>query len=260
MNLVGKIFVVLILVASTVFMTLGLMIFATHQNWRAAIITPKTGYQDQLKAAYTDSAKLSSDIDKLNNLLTLEKAAHSQELAKAQTALAKAEEHKADLEDAVAKERHRADTDAKSLEVTQASLTALRKENGGLREDIRDANKKVDEQLKIATETEDKLHIAQGPVGRPQELQRANWPHNTPRPFVLLKIDQTRTRLPAIIPAPRCRCFAGKSWRSTRMIGSRFRSAATTGSARGTPWKCIAAASISAGCRSSKLNRIARSA
>ena len=31
MNLVGKIFVVLILVASTVFMTLGSMVYATHR-------------------------------------------------------------------------------------------------------------------------------------------------------------------------------------------------------------------------------------
>ena len=171
MNLVGKIFVVLILVASCVFMTLGLMIFATHQNWRAAIITPKTGYQDQLKTAYTDSAKLSNDIEKLVGLLSLEKAAHQQELAKAETALAKAEEHKADLEKAVQDERNRLDTVAKSLEVAQASLTALRKENGGLREDIRDANKKVDEQVKIATEMEDKLHIA---LGQLSDLKKRN--------------------------------------------------------------------------------------
>ena len=34
MNLVGKIFVVLILGASPVFMTMGLMVYATHRNWR----------------------------------------------------------------------------------------------------------------------------------------------------------------------------------------------------------------------------------
>ena len=34
MNLVGKIFVTLILVMSLVFMTLALMVYATHKNWK----------------------------------------------------------------------------------------------------------------------------------------------------------------------------------------------------------------------------------
>ena len=38
MNLVGKIFVVLILLASTVFMTMGLMVFATHRNWQEEVM------------------------------------------------------------------------------------------------------------------------------------------------------------------------------------------------------------------------------
>ena len=33
MNLVGKIFIVLILIASTVFMTMGIMVYSTHHNW-----------------------------------------------------------------------------------------------------------------------------------------------------------------------------------------------------------------------------------
>ena len=41
MNLVGKIFVVLILLASTVFMTMGLMVFATHRNWQEEVMAIK---------------------------------------------------------------------------------------------------------------------------------------------------------------------------------------------------------------------------
>ena len=171
MNLVGKIFVVLILIASTVFMTLGLMVFATHQNWRMAIINPTSGYQEQLKAGYKKAADLNADIERLNNLRIAANAAHRQELAKAETAIAKAEEHKADLEKAVAEERKRADTAAQGLEIAQKNLTALRTETAGLREDIRDANKKVDEQLKKATETEDKLHVA---LGQLADLKKRN--------------------------------------------------------------------------------------
>ena len=38
MNLVGKIFVVLIFVASIVFMTMGMMVYATHVNWAEAVM------------------------------------------------------------------------------------------------------------------------------------------------------------------------------------------------------------------------------
>ena len=46
--------------------------------------------------------------------------------------------------------------------MSQNNLTALRKEDTDLREDIRLANKATDEQLKKATALEDKLHIATG--------------------------------------------------------------------------------------------------
>ena len=38
MNLLGKIFTVLIFVMSIVFMSLSLMVFATHKNWKQAAI------------------------------------------------------------------------------------------------------------------------------------------------------------------------------------------------------------------------------
>ncbi|HEV2973100.1 MAG TPA: hypothetical protein VGY55_24245 [Pirellulales bacterium] len=170
MNLVGKIFVVLIMVASTVFMTMGLMVFATHQNWHDAV-TGKGGWKEQLTEARKESADLRADVLKYQGVLATEKASHLQALAKAQTAIAKAEEHKAELETAVAGEQKRLDAQANLLGDQQKSLSDLRKENVALREDIRDANKKVDQQLKLATETEDKLHIA---MGQKRDLEERN--------------------------------------------------------------------------------------
>ena len=38
MNLVGKIFVVLILVMSVVFMAFAMAVYATHRNWREVVV------------------------------------------------------------------------------------------------------------------------------------------------------------------------------------------------------------------------------
>jgi hypothetical protein len=170
MNLVGKIFVVLILVASTVFMTMGLMVYATHQNWYEAV-TKSGGWNDQLKKAKQEKVDLQADILKYQDRLNAEKASHLQQLAKAHTALVKAEEHKTELENSVATLQKSLDQASKTLELAQNNLTGLRKENAGLREDVRNANKTVDDQLKIATETEDKLHVA---LGNYADLKKRN--------------------------------------------------------------------------------------
>jgi hypothetical protein len=167
MNLVGKIFVVLILIASTVFMTMGMMVYATHQNWYDAVMRKggsgqDPGYQEQLKNAYADAAKLRGDIDKLQNQLIAEKAGHLQALTKAENERDVLAKRATDLGEEVKKEAVRLDEAAKGLQVAQQNLTDLRKENVALREDNRNANKQTDEQLKLATQAEDKLNIAAG--------------------------------------------------------------------------------------------------
>jgi predicted nuclease with TOPRIM domain len=176
MNLVGKIFVVLILVASTVFMTMGLMVYASHQNWYEAVTDTmskngRSGWKEQLTNAKKEKADLLGEIDKYHARLDAEKASHLQQLAKAHTALIKAEAHKTELENSVATLQKSLDQSSKTLELAQNNLTGLRKENEGLRNDVRNANKAVDDQLKIATETEDKLHIA---LGQLADLKKRN--------------------------------------------------------------------------------------
>lgn len=166
MNLVGKIFVVLILIAATVFMTLGLMVYATHKNWYEEIVgkngNDAKSWKKQLQDAYAEQVKLRGDIEKLKITLDAEKANHLQALAKSesqiniltqsQTTLAA---DKAKLETELAA----ATTDVKGQ---QEMLVKIGKENGDLREEIRTAYKQVDDQLKKATQIEDKLHIALG--------------------------------------------------------------------------------------------------
>src|SRR6266699_6949708 len=100
MNLVGKIFVVLILVASTVFMTMGLMVYASHQNWYEAVTGP-SGWKEQLTKAKKEKADVLSDNQKYQESTRVEKLAHHAQLAKANTALVAAQQHVAKLEDSV---------------------------------------------------------------------------------------------------------------------------------------------------------------
>ena len=73
MNLVGKIFVVLITVMSFVFMAFALSVYATHQNWRLAVENPESevapgkplGLKFQLEAANKRKTELQDELDKL---------------------------------------------------------------------------------------------------------------------------------------------------------------------------------------------------
>jgi hypothetical protein len=166
MNLVGKIFVVLILIAATVFMTLGLMVYATHHNWYEEIIgkngNDAMAWKGKLKAAYDEQVKLRQDIEKLTIARDAEKANHLQALAKSESQINILNQSQATLAADKAKLEGELATATTAVNKQQEMLVALRKENGDIREEIRTAYKQVDEQLKKATQIEDKLHIALG--------------------------------------------------------------------------------------------------
>jgi hypothetical protein len=161
MNLVGKIFVVLILVASTVFMTMGLMVYATHINWYNDVMS-KDGLQAKLKEERDRARDLRADIEKYKAEAAAERALKDQSVAKAETERNVLAAKQVELQKDVETQATRLETAAKALQVAEEGLTAARKENVDLREDIRLAQKQVDEKLKLATQTEDKLHIALG--------------------------------------------------------------------------------------------------
>ena len=168
MNLVGKIFIVLILIASTVFMTMGIMVYSTQHNWYEAIMSKgggglPEGYQMQLVNARAEAEKLKAEIQKNETAFGIEKAAHVEALAKAETQRDSLATTNAGLAKSKTEQESRLEAAATALKVAQDNLhRAARKEDTDLREDIRLANKATDEQLKKATAMEDKLHIATG--------------------------------------------------------------------------------------------------
>jgi len=73
MNLVGKIFVVLILVMSLVFMGFAVAVYATHKNWMEAVNRPEAGegkplgLKPQLARAQALEKQLREELDALKN-------------------------------------------------------------------------------------------------------------------------------------------------------------------------------------------------
>ena len=165
MNLVGKIFVVLIFFASVTFMTMGMMVYATHRNWQDEVTRTNPaspGFREALKNDRTKLAELQVEKDRLLTALATEKKAHMEMLAKVENqrqVLADSNTKLAADKDAVSKQLDSAVADLKQAQDARA---ALRDENGKLRDDLRLANKATADQFKKATALEDKLNIALG--------------------------------------------------------------------------------------------------
>ncbi|MDZ4819991.1 MAG: hypothetical protein SGJ20_13560 [Planctomycetota bacterium] len=89
MNTVGKIFVGLICLMSVVFMTMAMMVYSTHINWKDEITRTgaQPGYQERLKQIRNENDSLRSQIDSLRALVTSERANNAAVRAGLQTEL-----------------------------------------------------------------------------------------------------------------------------------------------------------------------------
>ena len=78
MNLVGKIFVVLIFVMSLVFMTAAMLVYAMHRNWREEVLNPQTGLNRKYVDLQAHNKELTDQLDKLKQQVAAEKNAQRQ--------------------------------------------------------------------------------------------------------------------------------------------------------------------------------------
>ncbi len=98
MNLVGKIFVVLIVFMSVVFMSFAVAVNATHKNWKNVVTAPDTGLEDQLKKERQTNQVLVEERDSKTKELNAEKAASQEALTKVKNELAEVSKKYAELE------------------------------------------------------------------------------------------------------------------------------------------------------------------
>jgi len=165
MNLVGKIFVVLILVMSVVFMSFAVAVYGTHQNWKEKAAAEAQRVQN----LQTTLSEREAEKTKLEAELAAERDARNQAVAKLETQRGELEKER----DTLVKQRDALlvkDKEAvAALDTAQQNLARLTKEVEGLRGEIRTTQDQRDKDFERAVELTDQIHQAQGEVRRLEE-------------------------------------------------------------------------------------------
>src|SRR5262245_50178312 len=157
MSLVGKIFTMLILIMSVVFMAFAMMVFATHKNWKATA----AGLQTKLTAADQANRDAKELLTRVQNELAREQAARKAALAALQVRASGAEIR------LTAKEKELGDLTAAHSQATQTAkeaqsrLATLEDETKRLRDDLRGEQTKVNQAFLTVVDLTDKLNQAE---------------------------------------------------------------------------------------------------
>ena len=171
MNLIGKIFVVLILVMSLVFMTLAAMVLGTHTNWFEVVNNPVSGLKIQLQQADIALANATTQREQLQRDLDNEKAARDRAVAKLTTQASDLQKERDQLQNEQAGWVQRVDDATTAMNATQKTLEALRAEVESQREVVATSRKERDDFQNASIKLEDELAQAKGEWDR---LKRTN--------------------------------------------------------------------------------------
>ncbi|MBW3596165.1 MAG: hypothetical protein KY475_02700 [Planctomycetes bacterium] len=169
MNLLGKIFTVLIFIMSLVFMSFAVAVYATHTNWKMKVIEPTTGLKPQLAQQKEINDQLQAEILRLKNDIAKEKAARVNALATLEAKLLDARDSLTQKEDELAKLQSAHQVLVETNDNTQDMLTVLTDEVNNLRDEIRTAQQDRDEQFAQVVALTDLLNQARGELGRLDE-------------------------------------------------------------------------------------------
>jgi hypothetical protein len=160
MTLVGKIFTMLILIMSIIFMAFAMMVFATHRNWKDLAVGP-TGFKSKLDATNTALKDAKDALEREKTDLAREQAARKAALAALQVRVSSSEQRLG------AKEKELADLTAahsqatETAKVAQDRLATLEKETSDLRNTLRTERQKLDKMFISVVDLTDKLNQAE---------------------------------------------------------------------------------------------------
>lgn len=157
MTLIGKIFTMLILVMSIVFMSFAVMVFATHKNWKQQALELK----QQLQDAYATNSALRGELDSASLVLAEHQAARRQALATLQSQLEQSTTELANTQSELAKLQTAHTEVVQKLAVAQQSLEKFGQDNEALRTDIVTIQKDRDDKLTRVTTLADQVNQAQ---------------------------------------------------------------------------------------------------
>ena len=157
MTLVGKIFIVLILFMSVMFMAFAVSVYSTHINWKERVAT----VQQQVNTTRQDKDRLAAEVESQKTSLSFERAARREALvnleqrAQEKTQLLEAKERQ--YQDLLAQQRNA----IQSVENAQRQSDQLQAQVTDLRQQILDAQQDRDAQFATVRKLTDQLHEAE---------------------------------------------------------------------------------------------------
>jgi len=166
MNLVGKIFVVVIFVLCLVFMALTMAVYTAQRNWREVVMLEQAGpgkelgLKYQLDRAKKENENLNDVKTKLEKEYATEKAAKQQALSKLQAELAIAKKDRISLEAGRADLEKDMRDKVAAMSATQKNATDFRLELDKQRTDLLQAQKDRDKHFGRVVELTDLLNQA----------------------------------------------------------------------------------------------------
>jgi hypothetical protein len=166
MNLVGKIFIVLILVMSVIFMAFAMAVYATHKNWREVVLNEQAapdkplGLALQLKNEQARNRELSDQAEKLKQQYDAEKAAKLQAVVKLETELKEAQSELKTLEAKQAELEKAKRLAEAAMNSTQTNATDYRKELESQRKTVEESLKDRDAHFKEVMRLTEELNQA----------------------------------------------------------------------------------------------------
>jgi hypothetical protein len=169
MNWLGKVFVVVILLMSMMFMLLALMVYATHKNWRAVIEGPN-GLDNRLKAAQTENEALKSQFMKREEELKAETEAQSRQVRKLEAERVGLVQQNTAIQAELDIKRQDERQHIAMVNATQEINTRLANEVAGLRQQIRTEEQARDASFKTTLEATEKLHQESGKYEAAREM------------------------------------------------------------------------------------------
>ncbi len=178
MNLVGKIFVVLVFVMSITFAAFSVVVFATHRSWKDEVLRTEAppGGQVGWKKRLADQDSLFADLQQrkqdAEDQFATERAAKRQHLIKLEQ---EKERLKVEADESVKKFQEQAEAHQVALvglESAQNRLDVLRTESETLRKEVTDVRTAIDKKYSESLAVTERLHQAQGDLQRLKVRQK----------------------------------------------------------------------------------------
>ncbi len=169
MNWLGKVFVVLILLMSVVFMMLAMMVYATHTNWREVIEGPN-GLNNRLQAANAENEQLKAQYLRRDEELKAEVEAEKQQVRKLETERVGLVERNTAIQAELDQKRQDERQHIAMVNSTQDINAGLATEVTGLRDQIRKEEQARNLQFGQTLQATEKLHQVSGQYETAREM------------------------------------------------------------------------------------------